>query len=69
MTDDPVDLDRRRSAAGKIAADIRSTDFARKVIKSGESVESRPGSRGSHDHSTPGHEHPAASGVARKGPP
>jgi glucose-1-phosphate adenylyltransferase len=51
----------------KVAADIRSTDFARKVIKSGESVEARPGRRRAHDHR--GHDHavPAASGVARKG--
>jgi glucose-1-phosphate adenylyltransferase len=53
----------------RIAADIRSTDFVRKVIKSGESVEGRPGSRRSHDHGKIAHEHPAAAGVARKGSP
>ena len=34
----------------KVAADIRSTDFARTVVKSGESVELRPGVRRAHDH-------------------
>ena len=51
----------------KVAADIRSTDFARKVIKSGESVEAKPGRRGGHDHGGASHAAQAASGVARKG--
>ena len=34
----------------RVAADIRTTDFARKVIKSGESVDAKPGVRRSHDH-------------------
>jgi glucose-1-phosphate adenylyltransferase len=34
----------------KIAADARTTDFAKKVVRSGESVEARPGSRRTHDH-------------------
>jgi glucose-1-phosphate adenylyltransferase len=52
----------------KVAADIRSTDFPRKVIKSGESVEARPGVRRTHDHGPLTHEHAAASGKGRKGP-
>ena len=53
----------------RVAADIRTTDFARKVIKSGESVDAKPGVRRSHDHGPVTHEHPAASGGGRKGPP
>jgi glucose-1-phosphate adenylyltransferase len=37
----------------KVAADIRATDFVKKVIKSGESVEARPGTRRSHEHDQP----------------
>ena len=52
----------------RIAADIRTTDFSRKVIKSGESVEPRPGKRRSHDHAGGvTHEHPVAAGAGRKG--
>ena len=45
----------------KIAADARTTDFVKKVVKSGESVEARPGSRRPHEH--------AASGPDPKGRP
>jgi glucose-1-phosphate adenylyltransferase len=34
----------------KVAADIRTTDFATRVVRSGESVEVKPGRRGAHDH-------------------
>ncbi len=34
----------------RIAADIRTTDFVKKVIKSGDSVERKPGGRRAHDH-------------------
>lgn len=44
----------------KVAADIRSTDFVKKVIRSGDSVEPRPGVRRSHDHGPFSHEHPVA---------
>jgi hypothetical protein len=44
----------------KVAADIRSTDFVKKVIRSGESVEPKPGVRRAHDHGPFGHEHVAA---------
>jgi glucose-1-phosphate adenylyltransferase len=37
----------------KIAADARTTDFVKKVVKSGESVEARPGSRRPHEHTAP----------------
>jgi glucose-1-phosphate adenylyltransferase len=53
----------------RIAADIRSTDFARKVIRSGESVEAKPGRRRDHDHGSGGREPVVAAGVGRKGSP
>jgi glucose-1-phosphate adenylyltransferase len=34
----------------KVAAKVRTTDFAKKVIRSGESVDVRPGGRHAHDH-------------------
>ncbi len=34
----------------KVAADVRTTDFVKRVIKSGESVEMRPGVRHAHEH-------------------
>jgi glucose-1-phosphate adenylyltransferase len=34
----------------KVAADARTTDFVKRVIKSGESVDLRPGVRHSHEH-------------------
>ena len=57
----------------KVAADIRTTDFLRKVVPSGESVEARPGVRRMHDHGQGSHEHvgaagaSGASGAGRKG--
>ncbi|MGH2477479.1 MAG: glucose-1-phosphate adenylyltransferase family protein, partial [Candidatus Limnocylindrales bacterium] len=48
----------------RIGSDIRSTDFERKVIKSGESVDIRPGGRRTHDHGGLKHSHEAA-GVAK----
>jgi hypothetical protein len=33
-----------------VAADIRTTDFVKKIIKSGESVERKPGGRNAHAH-------------------
>ncbi len=51
----------------KVAADIRSTDFVRKVIKSGESVEIRPGSRHAHDHMGGMHAHEEAAGGTTSG--
>jgi glucose-1-phosphate adenylyltransferase len=38
----------------KVAADIRTSDFIKRVIPSGGSVEAKPGSRRMHDHSTGG---------------
>ncbi len=43
----------------KVAADVRTSDFVRKVIASGESVEVRPGARRAHDHAA-GTQAPAA---------
>jgi hypothetical protein len=34
----------------RVAADIRSSDFVKKVIKSGESVDAKPGTRSAHLH-------------------
>ncbi len=50
----------------RVAADIRSSDFVGKVVKSGDSVDARAGSRRAHDHSpsAPHHEH-EATGTAR----
>jgi glucose-1-phosphate adenylyltransferase len=47
----------------KIAADIRTTDFVKKVIGSGESVEVRPGGRRTHDHGHIVHTHEPAAGA------
>ena len=55
----------------KVAADIRTTDFPKKVIKSGESVEPKAGGRRAHDHG-PAVGAPAevaSAGGARKGGP
>jgi glucose-1-phosphate adenylyltransferase len=49
----------------KVAADVRSTDFEKKVIRSGESVELRPGARRVHDHGSYSHEHAPVAGAAR----
>ena len=49
----------------KVGADIHATDFVRKIIKSGESVEVQPNGRRRHDHGTDGHIHAAGSGGAR----
>jgi glucose-1-phosphate adenylyltransferase len=44
----------------RVAADIRTSDFVRRVIKSGESVDVRPGVKRAHDHGPLGaHEHEA----------
>jgi glucose-1-phosphate adenylyltransferase len=37
----------------RVAADIRSSDFVKKVIKSGESVDAKPGTRSAHAHVVP----------------
>jgi glucose-1-phosphate adenylyltransferase len=34
----------------KVAADIRTTDFASRIVKSGDSVDPKPGRRRAHDH-------------------
>ena len=51
----------------KVAADIRATDFDKKIVPSGESVELRPGVKRLHDHGQGSHEHVAAAGGVRKG--
>jgi glucose-1-phosphate adenylyltransferase len=38
----------------RVAADVRSSDFTRKVVKSGESVEMKPGGRHAHAHGRAG---------------
>jgi glucose-1-phosphate adenylyltransferase len=52
----------------RVAADVRISDWPKKVIKSGESVDMKPGARHAHDHGRP-HTHvgPAVTGVARGG--
>ena len=49
----------------RVAADVRIGDFSKKVIKSGESIETRAGSRRSHDHGRVDHVEPVASRAAR----
>ena len=34
----------------RVASDVRASDFTKRVIRSGESVDARPGGRGVHDH-------------------
>ncbi|MEO6207498.1 MAG: hypothetical protein ABIP77_06055 [Candidatus Limnocylindrales bacterium] len=48
----------------KVAADIRATDFLKKVVPSGESVEPKPGIKRMHDHGQGSHEHPPLAGAA-----
>jgi glucose-1-phosphate adenylyltransferase len=48
----------------RVAADIRTSDFVKKVIKSGESVDRRPGGRSTHDHGRGTQVHEVATGVA-----
>lgn len=52
----------------KVAADVRTSDFGSKVVRSGESVEARPSGRRTHDHGMRAHEHQAAAGAARGHP-
>jgi glucose-1-phosphate adenylyltransferase len=47
----------------KVAAKARTTDFVTKVIRSGESVEMRPGGRRVHDHGRGLHVQEAAAGA------
>ena len=50
----------------KVAADIRSTDFTKRVIPSGESVEAKPGTRRPHDHGeAAARAHAVAAGIGR----
>jgi glucose-1-phosphate adenylyltransferase len=44
----------------KVAADARTADFVKRVVKSGESVEIRKGARRTHDHGHIAHDHGAA---------
>jgi glucose-1-phosphate adenylyltransferase len=44
----------------RIAADIRTTDFVKKIIKSGESVERKAGGKHAHDHGRVAGEVPAS---------
>ena len=48
----------------RVAADIRTSDFVKKVIKSGESVDRRAGGRSTHDHGQGADVHEVATGVA-----
>ena len=47
----------------RVAADIRTSDFVKKVIKSGESVDRRSGGRATHDHGRAAEVHEVATGV------
>jgi glucose-1-phosphate adenylyltransferase len=50
----------------RVAADVRISDWSKKVIKSGESVDMKPGSRHAHDHGRPHtHAEPAITGAVR----
>jgi glucose-1-phosphate adenylyltransferase len=50
----------------RVAADVRISDWSKKVIKSGESVDMKPGSRHAHDHGRPHtHVEPAVTGAVR----
>ena len=49
----------------RVAADVRIGDFSKKVVKSGESIETRAGSRRSHAHGRVDHVEPVASRAAR----
>jgi glucose-1-phosphate adenylyltransferase len=49
----------------RVAADVRISDFSKKNVKSGESIEARAGSRRSHDHGRVDHVEPVASRAAR----
>jgi glucose-1-phosphate adenylyltransferase len=52
----------------KVAADIRTVDFVKKVVKSGESVEPRPGARRAGAQGPYAHDHvPAVGGVGARG--
>jgi glucose-1-phosphate adenylyltransferase len=52
----------------KVAADIRTVDFVKKVIKSGESVEPKPGVRRAAGQGPYAHDHvPAVGGVGARG--
>jgi glucose-1-phosphate adenylyltransferase len=42
----------------RVAADVRISDFTKRVVRSGESVEARPGGRRAHDHGPTSHVHP-----------
>jgi glucose-1-phosphate adenylyltransferase len=51
----------------RVAADVRISDWTKKVIKSGESVDMKAGTRRAHDHGQGGHVEPVATGAARGG--
>ena len=51
----------------RVAADIRTSDFVKKVIKSGESVERRAGGRQAHDHGRGVHVHEVGAGDVATG--
>jgi glucose-1-phosphate adenylyltransferase len=48
----------------RVAADIRTSDFVKKVIKSGESVDRRPSGRATHVHGRAAEVHEVGTGVA-----
>ncbi|MFP5343202.1 MAG: glucose-1-phosphate adenylyltransferase [Candidatus Limnocylindria bacterium] len=50
----------------KVASDVRATDFTKKVVPSGGSVEPRAGVRRAHDHGPLTHEHPVAAARGAK---
>ena len=51
----------------RVAADIRTSDFLKKIIKSGESVERRAGVRHAHDHGRGTHVHEVGAGEVATG--
>jgi glucose-1-phosphate adenylyltransferase len=51
----------------RVAADIRTGDFVKKIVKSGESVDRRPGGRHTHDHGRGVHVHEVPAGEVASG--
>jgi glucose-1-phosphate adenylyltransferase len=51
----------------RVAADIRTSDFVKKIVKSGESVDRRAGGRHTHDHGRGVHVHEIPAGEVASG--
>ncbi len=51
----------------KIAADIRTSDYVSRIVKSGGSVDPKPGGKRVHDHGPVKHAHAAVAGAGARG--